>query len=173
MIYIGIDNGTSGSIGIIKENNAVAYLKMPIKKELNYTKSKRWINRIDCDKLHRIFTDNSLLRDSKVIIERPMVNPGRFQATASALRALEAVLIVVERFRISYAYIDSKEWQKVLLPAGLHREELKSASLSVGKRLFPQIDFKGFADADGLLMSWYGVIMWRENIKNEDFVRRA
>ena len=46
------------------------------------------------------------------LLERPMVNPTRFQATASALRALEATLNVVELLKFSYSYCDSKEWQK-------------------------------------------------------------
>jgi len=150
MIFIGIDNGVSGSIGIIYDK-LVSYCPMPVKKELNYTKSKRWINRIDTIALRTILYPYK----TGVIIglERPMVNPGRFQATASALRALEATLIVIEGLKLAYRYLDSKEWQKVLLPTELKGEELKEASLSIGKRLFPQIDFKGFKDADGLLMA--------------------
>jgi hypothetical protein len=89
-------------------------------------------------------------------IERPMVNPTRFQATASALRALEATLIILEELKIPYIYVDSKEWQKDLLPKELKGEELKEASLNIGKRLFPKIDFTGFKDADGLLIAEWG-----------------
>ena len=49
-------------------------------------------------------------------IERPMVNPKRFEATVSALRALEATLIVLESLNIGKEYCDSKGWQKALLP---------------------------------------------------------
>ena len=35
-------------------------------------------------------------------------------------------------------YIDSKEWQKELLPSGCKGEELKTASRDIGCRLFPK-----------------------------------
>jgi hypothetical protein len=153
MIYIGIDNGVSGSIGQISPHG-VMYVKMPVIKQLNYTKTKKWIHRVDYKGLKFILESN-LPEEMIVYLERPMVNPGRFQATASAIRALEATLIVLEELKIPYQYIDSKEWQKVLLPAELKGEELKDASLDIGKRKFPKIDFKGFKDADGLLIAEY------------------
>jgi hypothetical protein len=83
-----------------------------------------------------------------------MVNSTRFNATLSAIRALEATLIALERSQFPYEYIDSKEWQKVLLPKGLKgSDELKAASLDIGKRLFPSLDIK--KDADGLLIAEY------------------
>jgi len=153
MIFIGIDNGVSGSIGIIYGEGYYLYAPIPVKRELNYTKTKKWIHRIDINKL-RILLPTSK-PEILVGLERPMVNPGRFQATASALRALESTLILLEELEFPYRYLDSKEWQKSLLPKDLKGEELKEASLSIGKRLFPSIDFKGFKDADGLLIAEY------------------
>lgn len=149
--YVGVDNGVSGSIGIIS-NKEVKYLHMPIKKELNYTKVKKWLNRIDIKKLIEILYS---LDPGKIYLylERPMLNPGRLVASISAIRALEATIIVLEDLQLSYQYVDSKGWQKELLPCGLKGKELKEASLQVGKRLFPKIDFKGFDDADGLLIA--------------------
>ena len=62
-------------------------------------------------------------------------------------------MIVIEQLRLPYRYIDSKEWQKELLPSGLAKLELKIASLQIGQRLFPNVNFKGFPDADGLLIA--------------------
>jgi hypothetical protein len=146
---VGIDNGVSGSLGVITQEKAF-YYHTPIKKVLNYTKTKKWLNRINGVELKKILSSFNI---SKVLIERPMVNPGRFQATISAIRALEATLIILEDLRIPYEYCDSKEWQKVLLPKELEKEELKEASLLVAKRLFPNIDYKGFSDGDGLLIA--------------------
>lgn len=83
-----------------------------------------------------------------------MVNPGRFLATASALRACEATLIVIESLKIPYQWIDSKEWQKALLPSGLKGPQLKKASKEIGLRLFPNIQLK-HEDYDGLLIAEY------------------
>jgi hypothetical protein len=150
--FIGIDNGVSGSIGIIS-NDVVVYLHTPIKKELNYTKSKQWLNRINGIELKQILSSYADI--IKIALERPMINPGRFKATVSAIRALEASLVVIEDLKLPYCYLDSREWQKEFLPKDLKKEELKAASLQIGKRMFPKIDFKGFTDADGLLIAAY------------------
>ena len=151
--YIGLDNGVSGSIGIITDKE-IKLFKTPIKNELNYTKTKRNINRIDVPNLILLLQPFASPQ-AKLWIERPMVNPQRFQATMSAIRALEATLIALEILQMPYEYIDSKEWQKNLLPEGLKGEALKPASLNIGKRLFPSVDFKGFTDADSLLIAEY------------------
>lgn len=161
MFYLGIDNGVSGSIGILHSVGRPQFYHTPIKKELNYTKVKKWLNRIDVEKLKKIL--NLYQEETIVYIERPMVNPGRFQATVSALRALEATLIVLEELNLPYQYLDSKEWQSKMLPSGLKGEELKEASLQVGKRLFPKINFKGFKDADGLLIARYAQLKENKN----------
>lgn len=159
MIYIGIDNGVSGSIGMVGEDGVCEYHKMPVKKELSYTKTKQWINRIDTVSLLVLLNEmveKQADGDSskvEVALERPMVNPMRFKASESALRALEATLIVVEQLCLRHRYIDSREWQKELLPSGLEKEELKVASLNVGRRLFPNLDLTRFKDADGILIA--------------------
>lgn len=154
-VYIGIDNGVSGSIGIIADSYKM--LPTPIKKELSYTKTKQYINRVDTIKLNQIlwqYVNNECL----IVLERPMVNPTRFKATISAIRALEATLNTIEGLGLPYMYIDSKEWQKELLPAGIKGSpELKKASLDIGLRLFPKCQdiIKRQKDADSLLIAEY------------------
>lgn len=158
--FIGIDNGVSGSIGIIHGDDYM-FFATPVKSEQNYTKTKAEIRRIDVVKLDDLFQKYVLsINDSSNIVamlERPMVNPGRFKATTSALRSLEAVLIYLESQKIGLSYVDSKEWQKALLPAGLQKEDLKKASLDIGKRMFPHYSdqFDKQKDADGMLIAEY------------------
>jgi hypothetical protein len=152
--YIGIDNGVSGTIGIINEEET-SFFKVPTKSEQNYTKKKGNVTRINGPEL--IDTLNGI-PNPMALIERPMVNPTRFKATTSALRALEAVLLVLEALEIPYQYIDSKEWQRELLPKGIKgTPELKKASKDIGCRLFPQYKelIEKHGDADGLLISEY------------------
>jgi len=154
--YIGIDNGASGSVGILSESGSQAWFKMPTRKELSYTKTKKFISRVDLPVLMQQF--NVLVPlDADIVcrIERPMVNPGRFNATLSAMRALEAVQIFLEGRRVPYGFIDSKEWQKALLPAGLKgSEENKAAADCVCRRLFPTMAIcKG--GGDSLLIAHY------------------
>lgn len=160
MIFIGIDNGVTGSIGIIEKDGSVQYYSIPTKTEQSYTKTKQNITRLDVEEFKAIigFYFFSDIKDIKVFIERPMVNPGRFKATLSAMRCLEAVLICIEDFQYSYQYIDSKEWQKAMLPSGLKGgKQLKKASLDIGCRLFPQCkeEIIKQKDADGLLIAEY------------------
>ena len=154
-VFCGIDNGVSGTIGIIDETG-VEFIKTPVKSEQNYKKKKGNITRVNVKELKTFIQDTLNFvnpNDVIVAIERPMVNPTRFQATTSALRALEATLNCIEELELPYIYLDSKEWQKELLPKGVTGTDLKKASLDIGARLFPQFkDFK-HEDRDGLLMA--------------------
>jgi hypothetical protein len=154
-IYVGIDNGVTGSLGVIYPDGNYEFGKIPVKTEQSYTKKKQNITRIDNGKLQTIFS--SLDSNVFCLIERPMVNPGRWKATLSAIRCLESVLIVLEKFEIPYQYIDSKEWQRVLLPKGMEKEELKKASCDVACRLFPKekMTICKHKDGDSLLMAEY------------------
>jgi hypothetical protein len=155
-IYTAVDNGVTGSIGMVdSDGNCIYFSHTPVTKELNYTKKKSWVHLIDGLELISIFRNHPLEEYKMVLLERPMVNPMRWTASMSAIRAFESTLTIIKTLKIPYRYIDSKEWQKRMLPEGLKGDELKVASLQVAKRMFPLIDFKGFKDADGLLMAEY------------------
>lgn len=166
--YIGIDNGTTGSIGIVSSDPDIApkLYYMPVFKRQDYTKKKKNITRISYRSLYNIlecystnahFTKDKITYHPNVIalVERPMVNPGRFMASISAVRALEVTLIVLEELMIPYQFIDSKQWQKEMLPQGIKGStELKQASRDIGERLFPQFrPYKKTKDADGILIA--------------------
>lgn len=155
--YIGLDNGVTGSVGIITPDDYYFY-PTPVFKEQSYTKKMANISRINTEKLREIlqpYADGNAF----VLLERPMVNPKRWKASVSALRALEATLIVIEQLGFSLQYEDSKNWQKLLLPQGIKGSpELKKASLDIGSRLFPKYRdiFLKHKDADGILLAEYG-----------------
>jgi len=156
MVYIGIDNGSTGSIGIIN-GDRTSFLETPTKYELNYQKSKkRHINRIDTEILRAYLLPYTQIT-CKIGLERPMVDARRFHQTCSAVRAHEATLILLEEYKFPFEYIDSKEWQKVLLPPVKGSAELKKASKQIGCRLFPiwESDIIAHGDADGLLIAEY------------------
>lgn len=157
-IKIGIDNGVSGSIGIVGEGIGARFIKTPIKKELSYQKSKKsYISRIDFPVLYTYFEDLvNLGLPMFASIERPMINSTRFSASISAARSLEATLIILELLKIPYEYCDSKAWQKELLPPGIKGSaEQKKASKDIGIRLFPMFEkeITKHGDADGLLIA--------------------
>lgn len=154
--YIGIDNGASGSIGVIGYNGTT-FGAIPAKREQSYTKKKQEITRICAAGLRRILVEYSIC-PVFAIIERPFINPQMFRASVSAARALESVLVVLEEMNIPYQYIDSKEWQKSLLPSGIKgTTELKKASSDIGIRMFPDWAdaIRRHGDADGILIAEY------------------
>lgn len=159
-VWIGIDNGVTGTIGVVeREEGVIDFFKTPVVKVLDYTKKKKEISRIIGTELQgklSVYIPGPNLQ-VLALIERPMVNPTKFVATVSALRAFEATLIIIESLKIPYQFIDSKEWQKEMLPQGIKgSEELKKASLEIGSRLFPDRVIKGHKDMDGLLIAEYG-----------------
>lgn len=161
--YIGIDNGVTGTMCIIGTSVELPLkawcIKTPVVSQQNYTKEKKNVTRIDAPKLQRIL-QQSIPAGSEVHInlERPFVNPKMFQATLSAIRALEATITVIETLGFPYSYIDSKEWQKALLPAGSKGDQLKLDSLEIGRRLYPDVNPAGHKDADGLLIAHYTML---------------
>lgn len=157
MIYIGIDNGTTGTIGIAGDDIEPMIYHTPVKKEQDYTKAKKQITRLDCKAFIDIINKYAVsAHQVKVVCERPMINPTRWTASMTAIRCWEAQLIILETLGISHQFVDSKEWQKVMLPKGIKgSNEQKKASKDIGKRLFPQLaDFK-HTDYDGLLIAEY------------------
>lgn len=161
-IYIGIDNGVTGSIGIIDPIDFGIYgkptfQKIPIITQQNYTKKKGNISRVNSKELGLIFKKylNYFEFDILVILERPLVNPTMFKATLSAVRCLESTLCLLEYFQFPYMYVDSKKWQRELLPKDCHGPELKQASHDIGIRLFPHLkkEIDKHKDADGILIA--------------------
>jgi hypothetical protein len=155
MTYLGIDNGVTGTIGIIKENVAVAYKAIPVIRQQSYTKKKQSISRVHVKELYVLLDRKVQDTSVKAIIERPMVNSQRFKASLSAVRCLEALLTVLELLKIPYEYIDSKQWQRDLLPKGVKAQDLKKASMDIGIRLFPMFEKEilRHKDADGILIA--------------------
>jgi len=153
-VYIGIDNGVTGTIGIVGDEIAPMLYKIPVKKEQDYTKAKKSVTRLDSSEFENIL--RSVQGNVTVVMERPMVNPKRFAATASALRCFEAELVIIEHLKLPHVYVDSKEWQRLLLPKGVKgAAELKSCSLDIGNRLFPQFKDVKHPDRDGILIAEY------------------
>lgn len=156
-VYIGIDNGVSGTIGFVKDGES-SMIKTPVFSEQSYTKKKANINRVDTRRLREFIVaavGDVPVQDIMVVIERPMINNTRFAASISAARSLEATLIVVEQLGLPHMYTDSRPWQSAMLPSGCHGKELKDASHDIGIRLFPHLEqiIHKHGDADGLLIA--------------------
>ena len=156
-IYIGADNGVTASWGIVGDTISPMFFTIPTFKEMSFQKTKKKnISRVDTNVLYDILCPFTAKYKVLAVLERPMLNSARFDASISAARALEATLIVLAKLNIGYEYIDSKAWQKILLP-NVATGETKQASRDVATRLFPQFasQIKKHKDGDGILIAEY------------------
>ena len=147
MKILGLDNGTTGSLAVWDSNlNVMGLHKLPIKKELDYTKAVQHITRIDYPALCELFTQikKDTTNDIHVYMEKPFMGGARFIKTSvNAFRCMESELVALEECEIGYTVINSKDWQKHILPSGIKGStELKKASLDIAKRLYPYLSEK-------------------------------
>lgn len=154
--YVGIDNGVTGSIGVITikgVDKRSAFIETPVIKVRDYTIEVQYCHRIDWRNLLE-----NIPKDSIVALERPLVNPRTFVSSKSALRAFEATLIVLEMKDLEFIFIDSKKWQREFIGSNIiGHDNLKDASKKIGIELFPNHKtlIEKHGDADGLLIAEY------------------
>lgn len=163
-VYIGIDNGSSGSVAVLGLPTGAQFMQVPTIEVQDYTKAKQRTKRLDHAKLLAYLKEIAAAAGGAdrlhAVMERPLVNPTMFKTTKSAVRVLEAWLILLEQVGISYRFADSREWQKVVLPQGTTgKDELKQASRDIGTRLYPQFSevIRKQKDADGLLIAHWAM----------------
>jgi hypothetical protein len=146
---VGIDNGSTGSIGILKPDN-VLFFETPFK-EMLQGKAGRKIRRVDHKALTAMLLPHAPFM---AYIERPYT--GKFvSAMLPGQRSFEAVLIVLEQIGCGFEVIDSKAWQMPVLGKIKGSDALKQASLMRGSQIYPQWAdlIRKHKDADGLLIA--------------------
>ena len=160
IVFLGIDNGPSGSVGIQSFNRlglpcGQAFFKTPTYMMQDYTKAKKRISQLDIlllRKRFRIWKKRGYT--VYAAMERPLVNPGRFNASAVGLRVHQSWLDLFTNYGFPHPRsLDSKEWQKLLLPKGTTGDELKKRSKEVANKLFPCTREVRHPDCDGMLIS--------------------
>lgn len=152
-VTLAIDNGTSGSIGVLLENTAI-FMATPNREELHYSKAGKFIKRIDFKELKLALAP--FKQNSFCYIERPFTaGPAFINTMLLSQRAYEATLLALEDLGIGTKTIDSKEWQSTQLPGVKGSAELKKASKLRGIQLYPQLKayIEAHGDADGLLIA--------------------
>jgi hypothetical protein len=161
MLTIGIDNGSSGSLGIILNSQAVHFGPVPAQDYLHYGKKGSISKRLNREALSFLFHAQNIgqeewdefARSVRVFVERPF--SGKFiNAVVPAHRFFEATIITLEDLGIGYEVVDSGPWQKALLGGVTGSPELKKASKLRGIQLYPHLadSIKKHGDADGLLI---------------------
>jgi len=174
--YIAGDNGVTGSFAVVDPvGRLVLYQPTPVEKRQSYTKKKDMFNRVRGDILHAML--EPFAGKSTVILERPVTGMS-FNTIRSAFRCDEATVIVLEILGMRYEYVDSRQWQKEMLPYlqapktspkgstaevkaankvfnDSLKKQTKIQSLEAGRKLFPAQEFgrAKTADADAALMA--------------------
>jgi hypothetical protein len=133
------------------------FYRTPTFSFLNYTKEVQHVSRLDTKKLREILqTELGDNRNFILGLERPMLDNTKWKASLSAIRCYEATLIVLEDMMIPYDVVDSRKWQKEMLPAGIEgRPALKQASKEVATRLFPHLAKQFKEEGDSILLAEY------------------
>lgn len=173
-VIIGIDNGSTGTLCSWIINNQIEFIETPAKTELNYQKEINYIDRLD----HGFLTNwlkNIIKRAKKIykdelkviiILERPMVNPQRFDASLNAIRVFEAMLVIIQQLNLNYIVIDSKQWQHYYFGKDTQFIDLKIESLKKGIEIINALHIKNeiitdlikkHGDADALLITKFAI----------------
>lgn len=152
---MGIDPGLKGFISLIDENKLpVLSIEMPLTKGVK--------SEIDLKTLFDILSINSNTI-ALAVLEKVGAMPK--QGVVSMFRFGEgygAIKMALAASKISYQLVTPRQWQGSML-AGENKQDLKSASIKVAKRLFPSVDMKrndrckvdDHNKADSLLMALY------------------
>lgn len=162
MLYdrvIFIDNGSTGTIGCVSSYEPM-FEHTPTISEQDYTKRRKNVTRLDVTRFTELLVrmlDGRASSRTMVVMERPMINPQRFATSISAARVCEAELVAIELLGLPHMFVDSKDWQRGLLPSSGHKgttsANLKKESADIGSRMYPQFKdmIRKHGDADGIL----------------------
>jgi hypothetical protein len=154
---IGCDNGTTGRYCIMSlDGQIIAFEPVPIfnhpgwskpkkvkktnKEGLTETKIKQTtFNFIDINKLRDAWSKIPDLTQTICYLERPAVNyqaRWSMQTSLSAFGAWQAVIYVLKDLNIPYEIIDSRQWQTILIPQALgkNNKEYVRSQRKLGKR---------------------------------------
>ena len=140
--YIGIDNGTTGAIGIIHPDGT-DFFRTPTITVPKYTKTPAKLKRIDFPRLVLLLQEYTNRFDCFVALENPLTSKRRLNQTILAARSHEATMIALDYLGITkqngkLMHLTSRDWQTVHLPRVVKGMGKKAASLSLGIYHWPE-----------------------------------
>jgi hypothetical protein len=184
---IGCDNGTTGKYCVMDINGKILdFQPVPIFNHPGWSKPKKvkkinkegvqetkikqtTFNFIDIVKLKDLWSKIPDITKTICYLERPAVNyqaRWAMQTSLSAFGAWQAVIYVLRSLNIPYEIIDSRQWQTVLIPQALGKNNkeyvrkqrelgkrndlLKKAADELVHKLFPEITKK---DCDSICIA--------------------
>lgn len=156
MIHIGIDNGTTGAIGVLGTEEPMLIPAKAYVRQYTGTKSGKG-KELDPLAFARILREISTHGDIQfVTIERPFTGgPGTGNAAVVARGVYAGMQAVLEIMGIPYVTIDSREWQEPLFGKGGKAKDTKARSLALGIQRYPLLEqeIRRQGDADALFIA--------------------
>lgn len=129
MIYVGIDNGISGAIAILKEDGSLdTWMPMPIQKTHRG-------NEVVPKCIHTILWRLKSISPITVIIEEPGGSQSAKSASSMA-GSFHAIRAVLDILQIRYHRITPQSWQKKMLKC--KPGDTKKAALVIARSLWPE-----------------------------------
>ena len=188
MYILGIDNGVTGSIAMMDHSGKIVmHSPVPVYKEQKWTKPKTQklktktklvydeITMIDADALQRMLVKyTSTISDIHCFLERPAISYAAawsMKTSISAAMSWAYVVYILKKLQIPRTDIDSKDWQKQLIPeamgvnnkeymktlkAGERNKLLKDAAYDLAKTLYPPLNSKDKGAGDSICICEYG-----------------
>lgn len=161
-VFIGIDNGSTGSIGLQEYSftgvrTRAVFMLTPVHMIQDYQKRAKRISQLRMAYLRKLFRKykDEQAWEIHIAMERPFT--GKFQsATVCAARIHQQYLDLFEFMKLPPPnIIDSGQWQKKFLPKGAKKDALKVTSAELGARRWPKYAaiMKTHKDADGMWIS--------------------
>lgn len=156
LTVIGIDNGASGSIGVLNTYGVTPYFgSVPTQDSVYYARSRASLpRRLDRKQLTSFLRGFRDFGEVRAFVERPFT--GKFvHAMLLSHRFFEATICTLEDLGIGLEVVDSRDWQKPLFGGIKGSDELKRASKIRGIELYPKLKdaITKQGDADGLLIA--------------------
>lgn len=157
-VFIGIDNGSTGSIGIQEYTSKgvrqrVRFFLTPTYMMQDYQKRAKRISQLDMPTLRKVlrrYREDGW--EVHIAMERPFT--GQFQsATVCAARIHQQYIDMFYFMRLpTPQIIDSKQWQGKFLPKGTRKEQLKTLSMELAMKRWPKYAdvMQKHKDADGM-----------------------
>lgn len=133
MIYVGIDNGLSGGIVAVQDQQIIGQTTMP-------TRGKTKGNEVDAHEVAR-FLSQWEPQHITVILETPGKFAKGVQAISSMWDSYGATRAVLECGGYRHHRIPPQRWQKAMLP-NCKKGDTKPAALARVRQLWPAMDWR-------------------------------
>lgn len=166
-VVIGIDNGVTGSVAILKQSGDLSTFPTPTTKKWAWStgRGKSTINnyrRIDSAELVKIFGEHAFPADEVVVfLERPMIQGGvRFLSSISAAMCHADTTNALSTYakaigaKLTINVIDSKKWQSLTAKHVPGKRNTKEMSKYFAENV---LNFYGAKpDSDAVCIAFYG-----------------